>query len=147
MFGLSACYKPQNISPTPEKHLEQTAGKPYSKNDLMKPPSFKDILEGKNVPVTPEESKAALKQYGRQWFYGHGIGKTMINVGTVVIFPPYALYLLGNAGLSLAWYEQVQLSNALPNGPREYIVGAFDELASVPGRINAAVAGENFENP
>ncbi len=68
----------------------------------------------------------------------------MANVGTVVVFPPYALYLLGNAGLALAGYEPLYVTDALPGEARDAALTVYDGITSVPGRIAAGVAGEEF---
>lgn len=114
---------------------------PYSRAKLNKQPQ-----EEKIVLVEPEpEVDEKLDQFARNWFYGQGIGKTMTNVGTVVIFPPYAFYVLGNAGLSLAGYEPLYITNVLPEDSRKPVLKVFNGVTSVPGRINAKVAGEEFQ--
>lgn len=102
--------------------------------------------EEKIVLVEPEpEAYEKLDQYARNWFYGQGLGNTMTNAGTVVIFPPYAFYVLGNAGLSLMGYEPLYITNALPEDSRKPVLKIFNGVTSVPGRINAKVAGEDFQ--
>lgn len=64
----------------------------------------------------------------------------------MVVFPPYIAYLLGNAGLALAGYEPLYVTNLLPNTPRGYVLTVYDGVTSVPGRFNAAVAGEEYKN-
>ena len=70
----------------------------------------------------------------------------MLNVGTVVLFPPYALYLLGNAGVAFAGYEPMYVTDALPEPARKEVLGLYNGVTGVPGRLNALVAGERFVN-
>lgn len=69
----------------------------------------------------------------------------MANVGTVIVFPPYALYLLGNAGLQLAGFEPLYVSEAIPGKAGKYVKGAYEDVTSLPGRLTSFVAGEEFQ--
>jgi len=109
------------------------------------PPSLKQIVADAEKNAETGESDEQLKQYGRRWLYGGGMGRTMTNVGTVVAFPPYALYLVGNAGLSLAGYEQLSITSLVPEPARDYILGAYNGITSLPGRLAAFIAGEEFQ--
>lgn len=68
----------------------------------------------------------------------------MLNVGTVVLFPPYALYLLGNAGVAFAGYEPLYVTDALPEPAKKEVLGLYNGVTGVPGRLNALVAGERY---
>ena len=103
-------------------------------------PSVKEIsqtLENKS----PEDLQDTLEEYGENWLYGQGLGATLLNVGTVVIFPPYGLYLLGNAGIALAGYEPLYITDVLPDTPREEILSVYGRVASIPGNVAAKIAG------
>ncbi len=127
---------PQAQAENPSKTTEIT---------LERPMSIPDLASGKTKPPTGEEFSEQLGKSGRKWFYGGGIGRTMVNVGTAVIFPPYALYLVGNAGLALAGYEPLKATDLIPGQGKEYVLGAYNGVTSVPGRVNALVAGEDFQ--
>lgn len=116
-----------------------------SDNSFSEPPSFKQIVSDAEKNAEEGDSSALLRAYGHQWFYGRGVGRTIANVGTVVLFPPYALYLLGNAGLALAGYEPLYVTSALPEGARQYTLAVYDGITSVPGRVTAGLAGEEFQ--
>ena len=122
---------------------------PRSANEALpfKPVSIPALLNGSTRPPTEGEAKEQIASSGKSWLFGSGLGKTLANVGTIVVFPPYGLYLLGNAGLTLAGYEPLFLTDALPSTPRKYVLGAYDEVTSVPGRITALVAREEFSSP
>lgn len=109
------------------------------------PPSIRALTDGTSRAPTPEEFDSQLDKFGESWMYGHGMGTTIANVGTVVLFPPYALYLLGNAGLSLAGYQPVHVTDALPTPARTYVTEVYDDITSVPGRISAKIAGREFK--
>lgn len=95
-------------------------------------------------PLKPEQTKALLKDAAGNWFYGQGVGNTMVQVGTVAAFPPYALVVLGNAALSLGGYEPVGVSSILPGESKEQWRSLYDGVTSGPGRFTAAVAGREF---
>ncbi|MBX7143224.1 MAG: hypothetical protein K1X79_02120 [Oligoflexia bacterium] len=97
-----------------------------------------------NRQLSPQESQELLDRVGQNWLYGNGIGETALTAGSIFVFPPYALYVLGNAALSLGGYEQVRLSNALPEEERKNWLSVYDEVTSGPGRLNAAVSGREF---
>ena len=110
------------------------------KDFISSPPSVRELtasIEGKS----PEALQDDLSTYGENWLYGQGFGNTLLNLGTVVIFPPYALYLVGNAGLALAGFEPIYVTDALPDTPREEILSVYGHLASIPGAVAAKIAG------
>lgn len=95
-------------------------------------------------PLAPEKTEQLLSEVGDNWLFGQGMGSTMATVGTVVVFPPYALLVAGNAGLSLAGYKQLWLSDALPEEGKEAWRSAYDSVTEAPGKMSAAMAGEEF---
>ncbi|HMO17875.1 MAG TPA: hypothetical protein PKA63_06730 [Oligoflexia bacterium] len=108
---------------------------------LDRPPSMNEVRE----VVKNGEADKHLSAMGDWWLYGPGMGYAMLNLGTVLLFPPYALYLLGNAALSISGNEPVRLIDVIPeNGGREVVEGVLDEVCSVPGKLNAAIAGRDF---
>ena len=103
-----------------------------------------DLAAAAGQPLSPEDTKGLLKDAAGNWFYGHGVGNTMVQAGTVAAFPPYLLVVLGNAALSLGGYEPVGISTILPPERREGWLSFYDEVTSGPGRLTAAVAGKEF---
>lgn len=99
-------------------------------------------LKGKQL--SPEQSEEVLGQVGSNWLYGQGVGETAMNIGGVILFPPYAVYLIGNAALSLSGYEPLSVADALPEKEGEAYREAFDSVAAGPGRFAAAVAGKEY---
>ena len=139
MLFVASCAK--SSQDTSLKHLSEDRSQ--DNNDL-KPVSIADLASGEAEPPTPEEANRKLAQFGHDWFYGGGIGRTALNVGTIVLFPPYALYLVGNVCLQLADQEPIYITDALPETPREGVLRVYDEFTSVPGRLAAGVSGEEF---
>ena len=139
IFALAACSTQLNKQPTNDEHSSTAPPASMSSKDISSQPRF-------IVAQTPEEADEQLARFGNHWFYGPGMGQTMANVGTVIAFPPYALYLLGNAGLTIAGYEPVYITEALPEKPRRYVLGAYNGVVSIPGRITSAIAGESYDS-
>lgn len=101
-------------------------------------PSASSVRSNKDSsPPTPSE-------LGRKWFYGAGLGRSLLNVGTSIAFPPYALYLLGNAGLEVSGLPTLYVSNALPKRPKSFIMSFYDGITSVPGRLTALASGTEY---
>ena len=95
-------------------------------------------------PLPPEKGKELLAEMGGNWLYGQGLGETTLNVGAIVLFPPYAIYLLGNAAISLSGHAPLHFSDALPGEVHDNYLSLYDNVTSAPGRVSAAVAGEEF---
>ena len=126
----------REITAEPESHPLE----PVSKDvNFHNPPSIRETAE-----KSPEELKAELNNYGRRWLYGHGMGQTITNVGGIVIFPPYAIYLVGNAIVSLAGYEPLHVTELLPEKACLGYNSFYDNVTAIPGRISAEIAGEEF---
>lgn len=106
-----------------------------------KPPAKIDemSLVGKEIP--PEKAEEILGEVGDSFVYGPSLGETVTNVGVAIAFPPYALYLLGNAILSLSGYEPVTISSMLPEEEGKNWSNTVDTVMSGPGRMVAAMAG------
>ena len=111
-----------------------------------KPPETTDqfALVGKEIP--PDKAKEVLNEVGGNFAYGPGLGDTAVNVGTVVVFPPYAIYLLGNAVLSLSGYEPVTVASMLPEEHGKQWSNTYDQIVSGPGRVVAAMAGHEYRS-
>ncbi len=105
-----------------------------------------DVSEIVAKPLSPEKSQEMLETVGENWLYGEGFGSTAITAGAIVVFPPYALWVLGNAALSLSGYEQIKLSDALPKESGDAWDGAYTTVASGPGRLAAAIAGREYRS-
>lgn len=114
---------------------------------MLNPPSVPDLASGKQKPPTFDELGGQLETAGANWLFGDGIGKTMVNVGAVVLFPPYAIYLVGNAGLAMFGQEPLYVTDLLPEAPREGYLTVYDAVTSVPGLLTSTVAGEEFRVP
>ncbi len=153
--SFSACANDYVAFPKHESYFRQTEqshlvadAKPESRieeKDLLQPPSLSKLASGEVPPPEPEELQNELAEVSQRWFYGHGIGQTITNVSTVVVFPPYAIYLLGNAGLKLAGFQPLYITNALPEEPRKKVLTFYENVTSVPGRVNSAFAGREFD--
>lgn len=104
-------------------------------------PDLKTIA---SKPLSPDETKELLSETAGNWFYGQGIGETALTVGTIVLFPPYAAYVVGNAALSVSGYEPLYITNALPDAGKKGFDSVYDAVTQSPGKVTAAVAGKEF---
>jgi hypothetical protein len=101
-------------------------------------------LEATQKPMAPEQSRKVLEVAGENWLYGQGVGETILDVGTIVLFPPYALFLAGNAVASLSGYEPIRVSEALPDEQQKDWLNMYNGVTSAPGKAAASLAGEEF---
>lgn len=123
--------------------LDGEVGRPRLMNPT-EPPDFIGLSKGEVVPPNSEEAQEILKKEGADWFYGKGLGATILNVGAIFVFPPYGLYLVFNAGMKMAGEEPIYISDALPDGAREGVQGAYDEVVGVPGKVTSRLANEQY---
>lgn len=98
-------------------------------------------------PLNHDQAEELLDDMGEGWLYGEGLGDTALQVGTVVMFPPYALVLLGNGALSLSGYKPVTVSGLLPEEAGKVWKEGYSGVVSVPGRVTAAAVGAEFRTP
>lgn len=113
-----------------------------------KKPSQTDpvLARAAQKPMTPEAASSVISEMGENWLYGPGLGQTALNVGAMVVFPPYALYVVGNSVLSMSGYEPLYVSDLLPEGERDEVNTMYDEVTTAPGRVSAALAGKEFRS-
>jgi hypothetical protein len=111
-----------------------------------KPKSQVDEISAVGKPMTNEQAKAVLGEVGSNFAYGPGLGDAAVNLGAVVLFPPYIIYLLGNTALSLTGYEPVTVSSLLPEEQGKAWSNGYDTVVSGPGRVVAATAGREYRS-
>lgn len=97
-------------------------------------------------PLPPENAEEVLSEIGESWLYGPGLGQTALNVGAMVVFPPYAIYVVGNSILSMSGYEPLYVTDLLPDSERAEVNDVYDEVTTAPGRVSAAIAGKEFRS-
>ena len=111
-----------------------------------KPKSEVDEISAVTKPMSSEKAKAVLGEVGNNFVYGPGLGDAAVNLGVVVVFPPYLIYLLGNTALSLSGYQPVTVSSLLPEEQGKAWSNGYDTVVSGPGRMAAAVAGKEYRS-
>jgi hypothetical protein len=111
-----------------------------------KPESEPSNLDLIGKPMPPEKAEEVLSEVGKNFAYGPGLGDTALSIGTAVVFPPYAIYLLGNAVLSLSGYEPVTVSSLLPPEDGKAWSESYDSIVSGPGKVVAAMAGHEYRS-
>lgn len=97
-------------------------------------------------PLTPEETRGLIAEMGSNWLYGNGVGESALTAGTIFMFPPYALYALGNAILAISGQPELRVTNALPDELRQDYNSFYESVTAAPGHFTAAVAGREFRN-
>ena len=106
--------------------------------------SLAEIARNAHHTEELNDESAAFSDTFLDWIFGGGLGRTAVNIGTVIVFPPYAIYMFGNAGIALAGYDPLYVTDALPEKARTGVLSAYDEVTSLPGRMNAAVMRQKF---
>lgn len=94
-------------------------------------------------PLSPEQTQEMMGDVGENWLYGNGLGETAIAVGSIVAFPPAALYWIGSVAAGAAGYE-TGVSAVLPEEERAQWNGFYDDISGAPGKLSAAMAGREF---
>lgn len=107
-------------------------------------PQTDAILAATRKPLSDEQAKRLVSDSGESWLYGEGLGATALNIGGAIAFPPYAIYMLANGVISLSGYQPLNISDMLPDEERDAWQSAYHGVASGPGRLAAAAAGEEF---
>lgn len=95
-------------------------------------------------PQTVEQAKETLSKAKDQFFFGKGMGNVALNVGGIVAFPPYGIYVLGNSILSLSGYENLYITDLLPEESRLAWNDGYDYIVSAPGKMNARLQEREF---
>jgi hypothetical protein len=95
-------------------------------------------------PLTQEQSQKLTGEVGGNFLYGQGFGDFLINIGGILITPWYALYVLGNAAISVADYEPLYITNLLPNKTKSGYDAVYKTVASGPGRGAALIGNEPY---
>jgi hypothetical protein len=103
-------------------------------------------IEQNDNKLSEEQAGELISEVGGNWLYGPGLGQTALNVGTMVVFPPYAIYIIGNSVLSLSGYEPFYVSELLPEEEKEDFNSVYDEITGAPGRVTAAIAGKEYRS-
>ena len=107
---------------------------------------MKLLKEAVKEPLSPENTEALLDEVGSNWLFGQGMGETAATVGTIVVFPPYALWVVANAALSLSGEQPLEVSKILPEESGKVWRTTYDEVTSVPGRTTAAFSGQEYRS-
>ncbi len=108
---------------------------------------LRQYAEISHQTLTPEETEQAMNDIGNSWLYGDGLGNSMLQVGATVAFPPYALVLLGNLALTASGEEPIGVGAFLEPEDKEEWKTTYSQMVSGPGRMAAAVSGEEYRTP
>lgn len=111
-----------------------------------KPEGEPNGLDLVGKPIPPQQAREILSELGSNFAHGPALGDTALNIGTVVLFPPYAVYLVGNALLSISGYEPITVSSILPEEDGKRWSNTYDQLVSGPGKVVAAMSGREYRS-
>ena len=99
-----------------------------------------------NKPISEVDTDRVVDEVAGSWAFGDGIGHTSVKVGSLFVFPPYGIYLLGNSVLELAGYERIEITDALPQEEKAQWDDVYQAVISGPGRVVAAVSGAEYRS-
>ncbi|RMD84022.1 MAG: hypothetical protein D6808_07685 [Candidatus Dadabacteria bacterium] len=119
------------------------SGCSYLQKKEVRQPTVTEVVR---EDLTAQDAKEMLKAGAKNWFYGEGLGDTATKVVGSVLFLPYGIYVVGNAALNLAGYKGFYISDALPEPRRKEVKDLYKTVTSIPGRVTATVAGEEFRS-
>lgn len=146
------CYAQQRAELEPQEQLPTQALAAIESSDShWQQPELREVslqrasLSNRPADSPQDQAPLSASELGKHWFYGQGLGTSILNVGTSIAFPPYAIYLIGNAGLDIAGLPTLYATNALPKKPRSFVLKFYDGFTSIPGRFAALIAGEEFQ--
>ncbi len=97
-------------------------------------------------PLSPEQTGELVEEVGGNWLYGQGLGETAFTVGSIVLFPPAAIWHLGNAVVSLSGYKPIGVSYLLSDEDEQGWNNVYDGVMSGPGRVIAGVSGKEYRS-
>jgi hypothetical protein len=114
-------------------------GGPYVRND------GRAINLGQDKVTSNVDSRVATdSETLDNWVYGYGSGEALINLAGIVVFPPYAIYVVGNGLAEYSGYEPWYITSVLPDEVRKPYLSGYHGVASVPGRFLGAINGRGF---
>ena len=112
------------------------------KNTDSAEPQLAGMLTQK--PLPPEENQKMMKDVAGNWFYGHNLKNNILQINTIIVFPPYAILALGNVVLNVSGYESIGVGSVLSEENKEKWNSVYDSFTAGPGRFTSAVAGKEF---
>lgn len=95
-------------------------------------------------PLSPEETGEVVDTALTNFFYGPGLGETALDVTGAMLFPPYAMVLIGQTLVRLAGYESPRFIEMFPEEQQQAYDDTMDTVYSGPGRLVSAAAGEEY---
>lgn len=144
LYFLSACG--MSARPAPE------TANPPNVNSATPPTSPPDtpVLTLERVqkiaaePLSPKETGEVVDTALTNFFYGPGLGETALDVTGAMLFPPYAMVLIGQTLVRLAGYDSPRFIELFPDEQQQAYDDTMDVVYSGPGRLVSAAAGEKY---
>ncbi len=102
------------------------------------------MAELSRKPFSIEESKVLFGELADNWFFGPGVGRAAWSIGSIVAFPPLAVYFLATGITEAIGYQPVYWSDLLPDEGRKPLLGFYGLVTDAPGSLFAAMAEKEF---
>jgi hypothetical protein len=141
---LSACG--MNQRPAPETSPLPNVNSTSDLTPLSEPPvlTLERVQKIAAEPLSPQETGEVVDTALTNFFYGPGLGETALDVTGVMLFPPYAMVLIGQTLVRLAGYESPRFIEMFPEEQQHAYDATMDTVYSGPGRLVSAAAGEEY---
>jgi hypothetical protein len=132
--------------PAPETALHHKMDTDTSVPSPSEPPvlSLDRVQKIAAEPLSPKETGEVVDTALTNFFYGPGLGETALDVTGAMLFPPYALVLIGQTLVRVAGYESPRLIEMFPEEQQQSYDETMDMVYSGPGRLVSAAAGEEY---
>lgn len=98
-------------------------------------------IEGK---LSPQQSREVLDTVHETSVYGSTIGEVTLKIAGSILFPPYGIYLLSRSVGKVAGADVPEATAVLPADEKRTWDAWYDDIASGPGRLAAAIAGQEY---
>lgn len=140
---VSACGVSKSPAPEPSSpKVKVTAdGKPLPDTPVL---TLERVQKIAAEPLSPKETGEVVDTALTNFFYGPGLGETALDVTGVMLFPPYAMVLIGQTLVRLAGYESPRFIEIFPEEQQHAYDATMDTVYSGPGRLVSAAAGEEY---
>lgn len=144
LYFVSACG--MSARPAPETAYSSNVNSTTDRTSSSDTPvlTLERVQKIAAEPLSPKETGEVVDTALTNFFYGPGLGETALDVTGAMLFPPYAMVLIGQTLVRLAGYESPRFIEIFPDQQQHAYDVTMDAVYSGPGRLVAAAAGEEY---